>query len=137
MRDEYARYINLAIAFRYRGMEIPVRLRDGLARYLARRERVGDFLQAVIANDLMRACAKADDLNLGHLAAVVAFLHNEAPFSAWGTADRYRAWVAGAVPDARLHEQKNIEENGGIGYPRDRMANPGPAYRPNSLAGEQ
>lgn len=121
MNDEYARYINLAIAFRYRGIEIPIRLRDGLARYLARRERVGDFLQAVIANDLMRACAKADDCNLGDLAAIVAFLHNEAPWRAWGTADRYRAWVMGAEPDDRTNEEKNNDDLGVRQIP-DRMA---------------
>lgn len=77
----------------FRNWYIPERMMSGLVRYVEHGIIPGDFLQAVICNDLRRACACADDENFANLPAFVAWLYNEAPGACWGSHERMLAWA--------------------------------------------
>jgi hypothetical protein len=42
---------------------------------------LGDFLTAVVKNDLHEAFARADETNIKHMWTYLCFLHNEVPIS--------------------------------------------------------
>lgn len=72
---------------------LPSYMIPGLMRYLVDRVEPGDFLMAVLENDLRRACERADDVNRATLANYVQFLYNYAPSPAWGSKEKVRAWL--------------------------------------------
>ncbi len=82
--------------------EVPAHLRDGLRRYVLEGIRPGQFLQAVIANDLADAVRRADRESLDGLGAVVLFLVAFAPAPCWGERGKLEAWLARPEPEARL-----------------------------------
>jgi hypothetical protein len=74
-------------------LAIPAHMRQGLLDYLRYGMRPGQFLQAVLSNDLAEACARADVENQLALFAYVFVLTNYAPSASWGSPDRVRAWI--------------------------------------------
>lgn len=74
--------------------QIPDRMMKALRAYTERHQPVGDFLQAVISNNLMEAFGRADDTNIELLGVYTAWLYNEAPGRCHGSRERYRAWIA-------------------------------------------
>lgn len=73
---------------------IPERMMAALHCYLREHQPVGDFLTAVLRNDLKEACVRADDENIKIIPIYVAYLYNEAPSSSWGSSEKHRAWLA-------------------------------------------
>jgi hypothetical protein len=73
---------------------IPEYMHGGIRRYVEHGVLPGDFLQAVICNDLFRAVERADDTNILLLARYVIFFYNYTPHECWGSADHVKAWVA-------------------------------------------
>lgn len=73
---------------------IPPLILESLTRYVEIGCPVGDFLQAVIANDLVEAFSRADHHSTDAMAAIVGFVYNELPSNCWGSRAVYRAWVA-------------------------------------------
>ena len=55
--------------------------------------RPGDFLSAVIRNDLKEAVARADSENLRNLPAFVAYFYNEVPAICWGSSEAMDQWI--------------------------------------------
>ena len=80
--------------FQYRGKAIPERMHGGIRRYLENRIPPGDFLMAVLCNDLKEAYGRADDENIELLPVYVAYFYNEAPAKCWGSPEKVRAWLA-------------------------------------------
>ena len=64
----------------------PDGLRDSLAAYAISGVPLGDFLQAVVANDLVEACVRADATNIDLVPAIAAFVHWELPRDVLGLA---------------------------------------------------
>ncbi|RKX65237.1 MAG: hypothetical protein DRP42_05075 [Tenericutes bacterium] len=56
----------------------------------------GDFLQAVLANNLVMAFARADATNAAAMQQWASWLYNECPSQAWGSPEKIKAWVADA-----------------------------------------
>jgi hypothetical protein len=77
---------------------VPYHLWEGLVEYLAERRPMGGFLTAVVTNDLMEACTRADPSVRPHIADVVLFLVSYAPAHAWGSDERVGAWLADPAP---------------------------------------
>lgn len=65
-------------------MGIPRYMRGGLQRYVEDGTPPGEFLQAVINNDLKRACERADLENRTKLFNYVHWLYHNAPNGSWG-----------------------------------------------------
>jgi len=73
--------------------EIPEHIRGGIERYLTERLKPGDFLTAVITNDLRNAFARADEDSLKALRLLNRWFYNRAPASAHGSFDAMRRWL--------------------------------------------
>jgi hypothetical protein len=78
--------------WRYHGL--PQRMWGGMKRYLENGIPPGDFLTAIICNDLCEAVSRADDENAELFRAYVRFLYNCVPGGAWHTHDNFKAWCA-------------------------------------------
>lgn len=74
---------------------IPAYMIDGLERYVVHRVRPGDFLYAVLCNDLMLAFVKADDNNTEMMKGWVMVLHNALYPHMYGSKDIVDAYIKG------------------------------------------
>ncbi len=54
----------------------------------------GDFLQAVLRNDLVAAFGRADWTNIQAMQQWASWLYNECPSTAWGSMDKVEKWCA-------------------------------------------
>ncbi len=81
------------MSYTFRGFRIAPHMLDGLKRYIEEHCPVGDFLTAVLRNDLSEAVGKADDYNLKNLPAFVGYLYNEAPSQCWGSKEKVKKWL--------------------------------------------
>lgn len=69
-------------------------LYESLVAYRDHGHPVGDFLTALLENDLRAACGHADDTNRWLIFSYVSFLYNEMPSQAWGSREKVVAWLA-------------------------------------------
>jgi hypothetical protein len=84
--------IELGLAPRQHAYEL-LPLRESLIAYRDEGKPVGHFLTALLSNDLVGACGAADQTNLWLLPIYAAFLYNEMPSRAWGSAEKVAAWL--------------------------------------------
>lgn len=72
---------------------IPPNLRPGITRWIEEGFVPGDFLQAVIKNDLRDAFGRADETSRAALFDIVSWFHCHAPSPCWGGAESMRDWA--------------------------------------------
>lgn len=72
--------------------DIPSNLQEGLVRYFLDGIRPGDFLLAVLKNDLRDAVSRAVDPSV--LGPLVMWLNNCVPAPSWGDARAVEAWIS-------------------------------------------
>lgn len=65
--------------------------------YINNHEPTGDFLRAVLENNLSDAFSRADDWNRETLFDIVGFVYNEAPRACWGSPAKVDTWLAAYV----------------------------------------
>ncbi len=82
------------MTYQFRGFYIPDRMMDSIRRYVDSGVPPGDFLAAIICNDLSEAVGRADDENLGNIPAFVSYFYNEAPSRCWHSRGNMLAWMA-------------------------------------------
>lgn len=75
-------------------LAVPPHLIDGLRRYALDGGYVGNFLTAVIDNDLREAVSRGDDNSLAGLKPIVQFLYNYCPAPCHGSPAKREAWQA-------------------------------------------
>ena len=80
--------------FSYRGSHIPEHMIDAVLMYFNEHVEPGGFLYALLANDFMEACARADEKNLAALPVWAVLLYNEAPIGSYGSPEKVKAWLA-------------------------------------------
>jgi len=73
---------------------VPVHLHEGLLAYILERREPGQFLRAVLRNDLLDAVMRMSPGSFEVLRAVVLFLFNHVPAPCWGSEARVVAWLA-------------------------------------------
>lgn len=85
---------------------VPGYMRDGVESYLYQGCPAGDFLTAVLENDLMRALQYADLENLRNLPAYGYVLYNYFPMGSYGSKGCVESWIAagGLVGHANAKE---------------------------------
>ena len=71
---------------------IPERMIPGMMRWVKLGSVPGDFLCAVIKNNLRDAIHTADDENLLLLEAYVKWFYNWAPYDCWGSTKMFKKW---------------------------------------------
>jgi hypothetical protein len=81
--------------YTFRGFTISEHMMAALRRYIDEKCPVGNFLTAVLSNNLSEAVARADEENLKNLPAFVGYLYNEAPSLCWGSPERVKEWLYG------------------------------------------
>lgn len=86
---------------------LPAHMRDGAEDYVERGYEPGDFLCAVLSNDLAGAFGHADTINRGFLDAWVTWLYNEAPSRCWGSEKKVAAWIERHVMAASSAEVRH------------------------------
>lgn len=71
---------------------LPNHMVEGMVAWVMDGQWGGDFLMAVLANDLMGALTQADDVNIEALPAYGRFLYNDAPGGCWGNSETVHDW---------------------------------------------
>lgn len=79
--------------YTFRGFHIPERMMGGITRYIEQGVPPGDFLTAIICNDLYEAVGRADDENIANIPAYVGYFYNNAPSQCWGSVEKFNAWM--------------------------------------------
>lgn len=86
---------------------VPEHLRSGLRAYVEEKREPGDFLMAVLQNDLARAVGRADENSLRGLRDLLSFLWNYAPASCWRSPTNVEIWI-----------REGVDERTGVVHPR-------------------
>ena len=73
---------------------IPFDARGSIKRYLENGIPPGDFLAALISNDLCRTIERADHNNIHYIVGYVTFFYNYVPQDCWGSPEIYKTWIA-------------------------------------------
>ena len=81
------------MAYTFRHWMIPDRMMGAITRYIEQGVPPGDFLTAIIENNLSEAIGRADNENMANIPAYVAYFYNEAPGPCWGSPEKRRAWL--------------------------------------------
>lgn len=72
---------------------IPAHMREGVVLYVEKGIKPGSFLTAILANDFMEACRRADDMNAACLFEYGRLLYS-APLGCHGSPEAVRDWIA-------------------------------------------
>ena len=72
---------------------LPEHIRAGVKMYIEEYIPPGDFLQAVICNNLKESFIRADETNTRMMWNIVNFFYNEAPSICWGSEEKMRSWL--------------------------------------------
>lgn len=75
---------------------IPEMTMAALRAYRDERRPTGDFLYAVLRNDLMDAVSRADEENLAAIGVICTFVRCQMPAVAHGSRERVQEWMEGA-----------------------------------------
>lgn len=87
--------------------KVPVSyMADGMQRYVEKGIRPGDFVIALLSNDLVNAVGRADSQNQAALVDWIKFMYNELPSGCWGTPEKVQNWLG---TDADPRRQKVID----------------------------
>ena len=77
--------------------DLPSNLFNALERYVNYGVKPGDFLSAVLSNDLFGAIGRADHISLSFLPKICSFVYNELPGNYWGSRENMKEWIAKKV----------------------------------------
>lgn len=89
---------------------IPSHMHGGLYRYLVSGIEPGDFLMAVLENNLREAVGRADHINQPKLPDYIRYLYNYAPSKCWGSPEKVAAWVE--MHAEAEHSRERTKPNG-------------------------
>jgi len=79
--------------YTFQGYAIPEHMVQALEGYTEEGHPLGHFLQAIVSNNFMEACSRADMENQRNLPAYGAYLYNMMPAASWGSPGAYKHWV--------------------------------------------
>ena len=87
-------------------------IKEAIDRYVQHGIQPGDFLRAVLSNDLKGSFARADEDNRRDLFAIVGYMYNHTPSACQGSPDRVDAWIAVGGMDGVEAQRKAEAEQG-------------------------
>lgn len=100
--------------YTYRDFYIPPRMMSGLENWVLYGVKPGDFLTAVLENNLINAVSRADSENLKNLPAYAIYCYNELPQGAWGSKAKVDQWEATKIAERNIEaQQKEFMTNTG------------------------
>jgi predicted nucleotidyltransferase len=68
-------------------------IKETLDRYASQGIPTGDFLAAVLSNNLMEAMGRADSFNQATLPEICSYIYNELPSPCHGSPEKVNAWL--------------------------------------------
>lgn len=74
---------------------LPEHTKNDIDNYVSKKYPPGDFLYAVLTNDLFEAVARADDINLYSLIDIIKYIYNDVPSTCWGSPEAVAEWLDG------------------------------------------
>ena len=74
---------------------------EGLIRYVNDKIPTGDFLYAVLCNDLTQSFARADWMNTRHMSKIVTYVYTYVPMVAKGNKEKVDEWLKSRFTDSR------------------------------------
>lgn len=80
---------------------IPSHLKESFDEYVSLGIPTGDFLRAVLENDLMEAFGRADDNNREIMFDICCYVYNEIPAGCHGSKQAVKDWLARDWTEAR------------------------------------
>lgn len=90
---------------------LPAYMQDSVHLYIERGQPPGDFLRAVLENNLTEAFARADDENACSMRAWAQWLYMDAPHSAWGSREIVNTWIAqGGLMGRAARDEDAVDE---------------------------
>ena len=92
--------------YKFNQFYIPERMMPGIRRYVEHGVRPGDFLSAVIQNNLSEAIGRADTENLENIPAFVTYFYNECPLGCWGSPEKMKSWMESKKIKSEVKEEK-------------------------------
>lgn len=69
-------------------------IKSSLNRYAKERVLTGDFLRAVLENNLCEAICRADSDNRKDILEIVQYVYNELPGNCWGSKEIVEKWLS-------------------------------------------
>ena len=84
---------------------IPETMWDAFDRYFLDHIKTGSFLEALLSNDFLTACSRADWMNKDLLFNYAVFISNYAPPGSFGSPEAYRNWVSKRTPEPPIPEE--------------------------------
>ena len=72
---------------------------ESLRAYADQRRPTGDFLAAVLSNDLMDAVSRADEVNKYRLFDICSYVYNNIPACSHGSRKIVNEWLRGGQDD--------------------------------------
>lgn len=72
---------------------IPDATLQGIRLYVEAGVPPGDFLMAVLQNDLKEAFGRADEYNTRAMHSIVQYLYNHVPEVCWGSPEKVKQWL--------------------------------------------
>jgi hypothetical protein len=104
-------------------MTIPEHTLHQLRAYVENGDSMGDFLTAVMSNNLMRACQSGDEANLAALVELMSYVYVETPMLCHGSIEIVREWqkLGGRVgwqkeQDAEAKRAAEVWDDGQDGF---------------------
>jgi hypothetical protein len=89
--------------------KVPEHLLKGLIAWGNKHHPVGDFLTAVLSNNLWDAVARADDDSMKSLKYIVMFIHNELPSKCHGSKELVADWIKAMNKETQM--EMELEES--------------------------
>lgn len=72
---------------------LPEHMQEGAREYVELGREPGDFLRAVLCDQLVPACQRADMVNRASMGIWIDWLLGEPPMNCWGSPARVAAWI--------------------------------------------
>lgn len=88
-----AEYTRRVIALKAMMEDVPEHMRDGLALWVLYGIPPGDFLTALLANDLAGAVGRADTINQYRIKDIITWVYSYAPSNCWGSYEKLAKWT--------------------------------------------
>jgi hypothetical protein len=66
---------------------------NSLEDYVKDRIPTGGFLYAVLTNNLMEACIRADERNQSQLPEIMCYIYNNLPTICYGSPEKVEKWI--------------------------------------------
>lgn len=85
---------------------------EGIEDFVHRGVPPGDFLYAVLSNNLKESFCRADHDNFKNMGLIVRYLYNFVPAACWGSPENVRAWLDFKQQQRRMEQLAKRAEDG-------------------------